>query len=113
MTTNYTDLREELTRIRAGRLRWRCPAALREKVVEFTRARQGEGITVTHVAKELGISSSGLDRWLHRGQERLRPVRIVEEPPRSTDLVLVTPSGYRLEGLSIACASEVLRRLGC
>ena len=113
MRTEYLELREAITRSRVGQTRWRCPAPLREKVVEFTKERQGEGVAVVKVAKELGMSESGLNRWLQKGDGRLRPVRVAKEPSSDDRLVLVTPGGYRLEGLSASCAADVLRRLGC
>lgn len=113
MTRNSTELREAITRSRAGQPRWRCPARLRAEIVEFTQARRREGVSVMKVARELGMSESGLSRWLQKGRARLRPVRVIEEPSGRGHLVLVTPGGYRLEGLSASCAADVLRRLGC
>ena len=113
MTTDYTELREAIARSRVGQTRWRCPAQLREKIVGFTQERRQEGVSVMRVARELGMSESGLNRWLPKADGRLRPVRVVEEPSDRGHLVLVTPGGYRLEGLSASCAADVLRRLGC
>ena len=113
MPTNYTELREAITRSRVGQTRWRCPAELREEIVGFTNERRREGVSVMKVARELGMSESGLNRWLPKGDGRLRPVCVVEEPSSSDQLVLVTPGGYRLEGLNASCAADVLRRLGC
>lgn len=115
MATNATELRESITRSRAGRVRWRCPEGLREEILELARERQGSGLSVLKIAQELGLSESTLLRWLKAGTSQLRPVRIAEAPPviASAPLVLVTPNGYRLEGLNTASAAEVLRRLAC
>jgi hypothetical protein len=40
----------------------------------------------------------------------LVPVEIVDEPTRTT-LTLVSPEGYRIEGLDVAGAVEILKRL--
>jgi transposase-like protein len=85
---------------------------LREEIVEFTQERQREGVSVKTTAGELGMSESGLRRWLQKADGRLRPVRVIEKSS-IRELVLVTPGGYRLEGLSSSSAVEVLRRLGC
>lgn len=113
MTTNSTELRESITRSRIGQSRWRCPPALREEIIEFSRERRREGCSVKRIAAELGVSESGLSRWLQVGSGRLRPVRVSEKDSIQGQLVLLTPGGYRLEGLSISGAAEVLRRLGC
>ena len=112
MTRNDTELREAITRSRAGQTRWRCPAPLREEIVGFTQERRREGVSVKKIATQLGMSESGLNRWLQKADGRLRPVRVIEKSS-SRDLVLVTPGGYRLEGLSSSSAADVLRRLGC
>ena len=114
MTSDSSELREAITRSRAGQIRWRCPPPLRAKIVAFTRQRQQTGMTIEKTARELGVSASGLTRWLQAGEPRIRPVRIAEAPaPLQDSLVLVTPGGYRLEGLSPASAADLLRRLAC
>ena len=112
MTRNSTELREAITKSRTGQTRWRCPTALREEIVGFTQERRREGVSVKKIAKQLGMSESGLNRWLLKADGRLRPVRVIETPSGG-GLVLVTPRGYRLEGLSSSSAADVLRRLGC
>ena len=114
MTTTYDELREAIARSRVGQTRWRCPVELREKVAEFAKERKKEGAGVGEMAKRLGVSESGLGRWLDGGKPKLRPVRVADKQTPSLDqLVLVTPGGYRLEGLSAASAADLLRRLGC
>ena len=114
MTTTFSELRETIIRSRAGQDRWRCPKPLRQQIVDFANTQRQEGMAVFKIAKRLGISESGLARWLQGGgQGKLRPVRIAETPTPQTKMVLVTPGGYRLEGLDVASAVDLLRRLGC
>jgi hypothetical protein len=68
------------------------------------------------IAKELGVSESALWCWLQgdEAKAKLWPVRLVEAAATSSgSLVLVTPGGYRLEGLNVLAATEVLRQLRC
>ena len=116
MTTTYSELREAIAHDRAGKEHWRCSEPLRERVVTFARQRQQAGEAVMRIAEQLGLSPSGLSRWLPPGEAKLRPVRIAEKPAPALSqslLVLVTPSGYRLEGLDADSAVDVLRRLAC
>lgn len=119
MTTSYSELRETIARNRAGRPHWRCPNALRERIVAFARQRQQAGETMTRIAEQVGLSVTCVRRWMKAGDgPRLRPVRIAEtsSSPSSTSrdsLALITPNGYRLEGLNAATAVDVLRRLAC
>jgi hypothetical protein len=77
-----------------------------------------EGKSLGRVAEELGIGPVTLTRWLGRsgaGGEPLRPVEVQreeEEPGPASSLVVVTPSGWRIEGLRLADLTELLRALG-
>ncbi len=115
MVKSKEELREAITRSRVGQSRWRCPSPLRAEVIEYSKARQHEGVAVIRIARELGVSGSGLARWLQVGSGKLQRVRIQPPAPVTATalLTLVTPGGYRLEGLSIASAADVIRRLGC
>lgn len=104
-------LREALGRRRSGKGRWRCPPGLRSEVVAYASDRRAEGESVARIAVELGLSEGGLRRWLRSGEGGFREVRIAADPSSSVGLVLVTPRGFRLEGLSEALALRFLREL--
>lgn len=113
MTMNADQLRDEITRSRAVQDRWRCPPALRKKIIEFAEQGRREGRSVTRLAAQVGLSASGLRRWLEKVPGIVRPVRLQEPVPVAPSLVLVTPEGYRLEGLDASSAVDLLRRLAC
>ena len=113
MTQNTEDLRAAITRSRANAVRWRCPAPLKEEIVALTERRRAEGTPLMTIARELGVSESGLNRWLQKKSGSIRPIRVIEQAAAAAELVLVTPGGYRLEGLDAASAVDLLRRLGC
>ena len=97
--------REE-NRGRAGRSR-RYSRELRSLGVAYLRQEQKRGASCDTVASELGISGWSLTRWL-RGTEvearsALRAVEVIAEGcegPKSLGVTLVTPDGYRIEGLN-------------
>ena len=105
------SLRKALAESRLGKSRWRCPLDLRAKVIDYAKARRSHGDGVAKIAVDLGLSESGLSRWLRFRQEGFREVRIRAESPTAADLALVTPRGYRLEGLSESLALRLLREL--
>ncbi len=113
MTMNHQELRDEITQSRTGQDRWRCPPALRRKIVEFAEQGRRDGVSIARLAAQVGLSASGLRRWLVKGPGILRPVRVQEAVPVAPSLVLVTPEGYRLEGLDASSAVDLLRRLAC
>ncbi len=114
MTTTFSELRESIIRSRAGHKNWRCPATLRQQIVAFANTQRQEGMAILKIAQQLGLSQSGLNRWLEGAEEgKLRPVRIADPTTPQAMMVLVTPGGYRLEGLDVVSATDLLRRLGC
>ncbi len=105
------SLQEALTESRIGKSRWRCPGGLRAEVIDYAKDRRSHGDGVAKIAGELGVSGSGLLRWLRPTASGFREVRIRPESSSAADLVLVTPRGYRLEGLSESLAVRLLREL--
>lgn len=90
--------REE-NRGRRGQSR-RYSQELRELAVRYGRERAASGAGVERVAGELGISGQTLRQWLRPAAGGFRPVKLVEERA-ARELVLVTPSGCRIEGLRL------------
>ena len=105
------SLREALAESRIGKSRWRCPVGLRAEAIEYAKDRRSRGDGVAKIAGELGVSESGLLRWLRSTGAGFREVRIRPESSSAAGLVLVTPRGYRLEGLSESLAVRLLREL--
>lgn len=98
---------------RRGGARWRTPQVLRDEIAAWARKLRAEGHRLGSIAAAIGLSESALGRWLSSGGGggELRRVRVVEGGPAPGRLVVVTPAGYRLEGLSLSQAVDVLRRL--
>ncbi len=75
------SLREALAESRLGKSRWRCPQGLRADVVDYAKGRRAGGDGVAKIADELGVSESGLLRWLRSTEAGFREVRIRPESP--------------------------------
>ena len=84
---------------------------MRAEVIDYAKGRRIGGDGVAKIAGELGLSESCLLRWLRPTQEGFRQVQVRPESSSAADLVLVTPRGYRLEGLSESLALQLLREL--
>lgn len=115
MEQRLTDLARRLAAERVGQnqQRLRYSAELQRQVVEAARAACRRGMSRAGVARALGIFDPTLRKWLEASSAsgQLSRVRVIDErqPPRG--LALVTPAGYRLEGLDPATAAAVLRLL--
>lgn len=92
------------------------PDEVREVLVSCALEQRGRGKSWSAIAKVLGVSTSGLIRWSKRRVARCEgavPVEIrVEEPSNGPAVTLVSPAGYRVEGLGVSEALAVLRELG-
>jgi len=119
MPTRVEQFRSAVARSLGGRpgrgARYR--EDLRQEAIALARTGLLEGKSLGRVAEELGIGPATLTRWLERGGagEPLRPVEVQREeaePGQAFSLVVVTPSGWRIEGLRLADIPELLRALG-
>jgi hypothetical protein len=88
---------------------------VRAQVLAYARRERAAGQSWQRIGRAVGVSASALKNWsrMPRPARTLVPVRLAAAPtgPAST-LVLVSPSGYRVEGLDLATASALLRALG-
>jgi hypothetical protein len=87
---------------------------LRARILLFAEARRDEGTSWEAIAAELGMSTETLRGWREADAGASRamvPVRVVDETlPRGVSIT--SPSGYRIEGLTLQDATRVLRELG-
>ena len=111
-------LRAERQRLAQGRppSQIRYPDEFRQAVVALARHR-GPGPSVARLARALGVAEPTLTKWLRpRPAAALRPVALVAStpPPASAPAggaVLLTPQGWRVEGLDRDTLIAVLRAL--
>ena len=86
---------------------------LRRRAVAIARKRREAGVAVAAVARELGVRPQALRLWLQSPERpRLRRVTIAATPVAAVDHpVLITPQGFRVEGLGAAGLVALLRAL--
>ena len=116
MEERQTELRSAIDRVRGGRIRWSCPRSLKSEINSYMIECREAGMTVSEVAGELGVSATSLDRWSAEEQNGkaspgLKPVKVSKQTPGHAGLVLITPRGYRVEGLTIETTLRLLREL--
>ena len=95
------------------RLSRRYSRELRGVAVAYLKQRKREGATHERVARELGVASWTLSCWVRDAEERVElvPVEVLESEESATP-TLVTPRGYRVEGLSEESLVRLVERLG-
>ena len=106
--------------VKLGRRRGRpeqIPAAIRNGVLKYMKRHHANGINRNGLARAVGVSVTTLKRWESAAAEREQPRALVpvavRVPPSGADkqLVLITASGLRLEGLGVEEAAWLLREL--
>src|SRR3989304_1865354 len=105
------EIRRELEGLGRGKTT-RIPLAVRERVLAYARRGRGRGQSWEAIAQEVGVSAAGLQGGGEgdAGSSRLRRVKVVAAA--ATGLVaVVSPRGYRIEGLSLDQALSILVRL--
>ena len=118
MTMDETarEAREAVRRLGRRGPTSRVPVAVREKVLRYAGIERRRGTSWRHIAATVGLSSTAVQRWAvvaPRAQRRLAPVTVTTPAavPTEDGITLVTPTGYRLEGLRLEAALGVLRSL--
>lgn len=107
------ELKREIGRLQRGRGR-RYPAALRARIASYAAKRRAEGETWASLRDELGVPWETLRRWSIDGpRASVVPVEVIAPSPDRGDEVVavVSPTGWRLEGLAVRDAVAVLRAL--
>jgi len=104
--------RGAVARLGIGGVGRRYPAELRALAVAVVQERREEPLA--RVAADLGVSAVSLQRWLEPGEPAgFRPVEIEPGPTEASarGLALITPRGYRVEGLEAGVLVSLLRVL--
>src|SRR5690242_10585550 len=106
MKDDGSSLRRELDRI--GTRRGRCvPGELRARTAAWIAVQRAKGRKVAELAAELGVAAGTVLRWSSGSDQAIVPVRIIPDEARGT-VAVASPSGFRIEGLSLTDAIRVL-----
>jgi hypothetical protein len=86
---------------------------LRERVRRWAALRREQGQSWTAIASELGLGLDTLRRWCAVSPSTaLVAVTVIADGSSERLVSIASPMGFRIEGLSLAEASELLRALG-
>ncbi len=113
MKHDVSRLRQRVEELGARHRGARIPRALRGELAAYAAAERATGRSCRVIAERLGVSAESIRRWTGRTSigngEALVPVRVVTEP--AATLTVWSPTGYRVDGLSVPEVAELLRRL--
>ena len=103
-------LKREIGRLERGRGR-RYPAGLRERITVYARSRRDEGEGWATISDELAVPWETLRRWTlgPKPSTAMVPVEVIAPAVVAEGVAVVSPTGWRLEGLDVREAVAVLR----
>lgn len=107
------DLRRELApRARGPGLHY--PDELRDRIARWTRRQLDSGASLGGLATLLGVHRETLRRWTADEVRSLAlvPVDVVTDERCGSALSVVSPTGFRIDGLTLEEAIAALARLG-
>lgn len=99
-----TDLQAALSSVAPRGRGRRFPPELKSAVVAYVGEARARGVTTARLESDLGVSWTTLARWRNpaklRKSERPKAIRIRVAAPEPAEPTLVSPSGWRVEGLT-------------
>jgi hypothetical protein len=93
----------------------RYPEALRARVTAWLRRQVSSGAAIQAAAAIIEFDNETARRWLRASSPpatALVPVEVVAAPDARRAVSVVSPTGYRIDGLTLEEAVVLLRRLG-
>jgi len=107
MRDEIRRLQADLARLPKGRGR-RFPAMTRREIARLAGGLRSEGRSWREAAATLGVTLESVRRFCEQQTGGFARVEVVDAKAK---LVLVSPSGYRVEGLTLSVLAELLGRL--
>ena len=114
------DLRDLLSPHRGSARGYKYPVAVRQQVGAYVRDARKQGESLAVLSRRLGMPEVTLGRWSDVAATgaaiapvTVRPVATGAAPaPPAQTLCVVSPSGWKIEGLSRAEAVAILLEVG-
>jgi len=89
------------------------PPDLKQRASTWLANKRATGSTVSELASELGLAAGTVLRWSSEVPTRaIVPVRVIADRSDTRTVSVISPSGFRIEGVTLAEAAWLLRELG-
>lgn len=120
MPDDIDTLKDDIADLHRGRGK-KYPPELRDEIISTARMLRDGGWTWAAISEALGLSVKALrslmKRWGRPPQgDAMRPVTVAERADRTAEargLRIVSPHGWRIEGLTVDDAAALLAKLPC
>lgn len=111
--TEARSLRRQITQRERGRGK-RYPRELRAQVTQWAQRQLSVGMTIPVAAATVGVGAETLRLWIQAASKQSRelvPVAVVTPAIAEPTLSVVSPTGFRVDDLTIRDAAALLRAL--
>jgi hypothetical protein len=89
------------------------PADLKQRVSAWLARKRATGSTVAELASEIGLAAGTVLRWSAEAPTRaIVPVRVIADRAEPRAVSVISPTGFRIDGITLAEAAWLLRELG-
>ena len=103
---------ESIRRAVEARTKQRYSTELKARILQHARRRRAQGASQRTVSAEVGVKWQTIRRWLEAEQPAaMIPVTVRQPSSSAPEPAVVSPSGYRLEGLPPRHAVQLFREL--
>ncbi len=112
MEREVEALRREFFKFGRGRGQ-RYPSALKARAIALAKKQRAAGATWSEVGESIGLHQETMRCWCNEASEAktMRRVELVADESEKT-VSIVAPSGFRIEGITLADALSLLEKLG-
>jgi transposase-like protein len=84
----------------------------KREIVAEVRRRRSQKESFRAICAALNINEGSLRLWMEQFPERsLQPVTVIDRDLFLRGITLVTPEGFRIEGLAVETAAQLLERV--
>jgi hypothetical protein len=118
MSNEVLEIQQELARFEKRR-GTRYPKELQERVVQLVKNLQAQGHSMVAINTLLGMTGDTLARWTRNSSTEhaaFVPVEVTNDgrmSSRGEELSLISPSGWRVTGLTLEQVFRIVQGLRC
>jgi DNA invertase Pin-like site-specific DNA recombinase len=115
MNNIVREIQQELAKVEKRR-GTRYPKELQERVVQLVRNLQAQGHSMVAINTLLGMTGDTLARWTRNSSTEHVPVEVTSDSRMSSpggELSLISPSGWRVTGLTLEQVFRTVQELRC
>ncbi|MCP4602308.1 MAG: hypothetical protein GY847_17630 [Proteobacteria bacterium] len=112
MEITLEEFQTEVKMVRESGRRLRYSEEMKRFAVSYAEQKMSEGVTRSRCVTDLGIAEGTFSKWMEGSPSGgFKRVKTIEDAGSKQVVTMITPDGFRFEGLSIKAAGVLFRSL--